>query len=210
MKYLYEKDSYFLESTKYNLSPYSIAVTFKDSVSVSILSDRERGGMKRRKFLIWSSLLGLSSSLKATNSDDFEKSFQTVEAVIRAVQEHMFPEGSYLPSAREMQTTRFLFETISHKTYDKEIRAFVIEGAKELQRREKGKFASMGEEEKENALRAYEESSDGANWLARIMTLTMEGMFGDPVYGSNIQESGWTALHTSGGNPRPKNRYIEG
>jgi len=67
----------------------------------------------------------------------------------------------------------------------------------------------MHTEEKEKALRAYEESSYGRNWLSRIMTLTMEGMFGDPIYGSNVKESGWKALHAFGGQPRPKSRYIE-
>ncbi|WP_294951017.1 gluconate 2-dehydrogenase subunit 3 family protein [Sulfurovum sp.] len=165
--------------------------------------------MKRRSFLILGSLIGLSSTIKAKSPDSFGKSFKEVEATIRAVQEHMFPSGTELPSAREMNVTKFLFETISDRTYDKDIRAFVIEGAKELQVREKGRFASMSPREKEKALRRYEESSYGQNWLSRILTLTMEGMFGDPVYGSNVKEYGWKALHAFGGQPRPKNRYIE-
>ena len=165
--------------------------------------------MQRRNFLILGSIAGLSSVLKAKTPDRFTQEFKEVEATIAAVQEHMFPEGSELPSAREMNATQFLFETVSHKTYDKDIRAFVIEGAKELQIREKGRFTSMHTEEKEKALRAYEESSYGRNWLSRIMTLTMEGMFGDPIYGSNVKESGWKALHAFGGQPRPKSRYIE-
>jgi len=165
--------------------------------------------MKRRDFLIFGSLVGVSSAMKALPSDTIDKDFTEVEALISAVQEHMFPEGSKLPSAREMHATKFLYETISHKSYDKETRAFVIEGAKKLYHREKGKFITMCTEEKENALRTYEESSYGRNWLACIMTLTMEGMFGDPIYGSNIKESGWKAVDTFGGNPRPKSRYIE-
>ena len=164
--------------------------------------------MQRRFFLILGSLLGLSSALKAKGSDRFTQEFREVEATIAAVQEHLFPEGSKLPSARAMNTTQFLFQTVSHKTYDRDIRAFVIEGAKELQRREKGKFTLMSIEEKERALRSYEESGYGRNWLSRIMTLTMEGMFGDPLYGSNVKESGWKALQSFGGQPRPKSRYL--
>ncbi|AKF25809.1 hypothetical protein YH65_10725 [Sulfurovum lithotrophicum] len=164
--------------------------------------------MQRRNFLILGSLLGLSSILKAKTADQFMHEFKEVEAVISAVQEHMFPEGSQLPSAKEMHVTQFLFETVSHRTYDKDIRAFVIEGARELQSREKGKFTTMTNKEKEKALRAYEESIYGSNWLSRIMTLTMEGMFGDPIYGSNVKESGWGALQAFGGQPRPKQRYI--
>jgi len=164
--------------------------------------------MQRRNFLILGSILGLSPLLKAKTSDRFTHEFKEVKETIAAVQGHMFPEGSALPSAREMNTIGFLYETVSHKTYDRDIRAFVIEGARELQQREKGQFAAMRPQEKEKALRAYEESSYGSNWLSRIMTLTMEGMFGDPIYGSNVKESGWKALHAFGGQPRPTSRYI--
>ena len=164
--------------------------------------------MQRRNFLILGSALGLSPLLKARTSDPFTREFEEVKETIAAVQEHMFPEGSALPSAREMNTIGFLYETVSHKTYDRDIRAFVIEGARELQQREKGRFAAMSPQEKEKALRTYEESSYGSNWLSRIMTLTMEGMFGDPIYGSNVKEAGWKTLHSFGGQPRPHSRYI--
>jgi hypothetical protein len=164
--------------------------------------------MQRRKFLLFSSFLGVLPILKAEASDPFKQEFKKVEPVIAAVQEHMFPQGSLLPSAKEMNVTVFLFETVAHKTFDKDIRAFVIEGAQELQNREKGRFTILAPEEMERALRAYEEDSYGRSWLARILTLTMEGMFGDPIYGSNIKEAGWQKLHSFGGEPRPGQRYI--
>lgn len=165
--------------------------------------------MKRRKFLILGSVLGLSPYIDAKEISAFEKVFTEVEPTLSAVQEHLFPEGSKLPSARSMKTTQFLFETMMHKSFDKDIKAFVLEGAKELEKREKGRFASMTEQEKEIALRAYEETNYGRNWLSRIMTLTMEGLFSDPIYGSNIKEAGWQAISSYGGFPRPKTRYIE-
>ena len=164
--------------------------------------------MERRKFLIAGSLLGLFSALHAKAPDSFEKEFKEVAALITAVQEHMFPEGTQLPSAREMHVTQFLFETVAHPSYDKDIRAFVIEGAKELDSREKGKFTVYTIKEKERVLRAYEETNYGSNWLSRIMTLSMEALLSDPVYSSNIKEKGWQALKTEGGLPRPKSRYI--
>lgn len=164
--------------------------------------------MKRRKFLILGSVLGLSPYIQAKEISTFEKVFKEVEPTLSAVQEHLFPEGSTLPSARSMKTIEFLFETMMHKSFDKDIKAFVVEGAKELDQREKGRFTSMTKEEKEIALRAYEETNYGSSWLSRIMTLTMEGLFSDPIYGSNIKEAGWQALSSYGGFPRPKTRYI--
>jgi hypothetical protein len=164
--------------------------------------------IKRRQFLILGSLLGLSSYIEAKEVSTFESSFKPVEPTIAAVQEHLFPEGSQLPSAKSMQVTEFLFETVSHKSYDKDIRAFVIEGTKELDIRTDGRFALLSNSDKEKALRAYEETNYGSNWLSRIMTLTMEGLFCDPIYGSNVKEGGWKALNAYGSSPRPKTRYI--
>ena len=164
--------------------------------------------MKRRNFLVLGSLLGLSPYIEAKETSSFERSFKKVEATIVAVQAHMFPKNSKLPSASETGTIHFLFETVNHKSYDKDIRAFVIEGAAELMDREKGKFTAMSAQEKEKALRAYEETGYGSNWLSRIMTLTMEGLFSDPIYGPNVKEAGWKALGAYGGLPRAAKRYV--
>lgn len=166
--------------------------------------------MKRRNFLILGSVFGLSSSLLGKkNSVVFSKSLKNVEKTIQSVQEHLFPEGSQIPSARSMNVTQFLLETITHPSFDKDIRLFVIEGAEELESREEGKFTVLSEKEKERALRSYEETHYGSNWLSRIITLTMEGMFSDPIYGSNVKEAGWKALGSYGGLPRPTTRYIK-
>ena len=165
--------------------------------------------LKRRQFIILSYILGLTPYVQAKAKSKFKKEFEVVEDTIRAVQEHMFPEGSKLPSARSMNATQFLYDTISHKSYDKDIKVFVIEGAQELIEREKGLFHTMSTEEKEKSLRAYEETNYGSSWLSRMMTLTMEGLFCDPIYGSNVKEAGWKTLGAYGGFPRPKTKYLE-
>ncbi len=164
---------------------------------------------KRRHFLILGSFLGLSQYLNAKESSAFDREFIEIRATIAAVQEHMFPEGSKLPSARSMNATQFLHDTVEHKSFDRDIRAFVLEGAKELMDREKNSFVTMTKEEQEKALRAYEETSYGSNWLARIITITMEGLFCDPIYGSNVNEAAWKDVGSFGGFPRAKTRYLE-
>ena len=165
--------------------------------------------IKRRQFLILGSIVGISPYLQAKETTAFKKEFQQVKPTIEAVQRHMFPKESMLPSAMTMNVTQFLFETVAHKSFDKDIRAFVIEGAKELETREKGRFVSISDKEKEIALRAYEETNYGSSWLSRMMTLTMEGMFSDPIYGANVNEAGWKSVNTFGGFPRPKTKYME-
>jgi len=163
---------------------------------------------KRRNFLILGSLLGISPYISAKDISTYEREFKEVEKTIEAVQKHMFPASSKLPSAEAMNVTQFVFETMMHKSFDKDIKAFVLEGAKELELREKGRFVSMSEREKEYALREYEKTSYGRSWLSRIMTLTMEGMFSDPIYGSNIKEAGWKSVGAYGGYPRAKIKYM--
>lgn len=165
--------------------------------------------MKRRDFLILGSMTLLTNSAEAQEHDtDTKKEFQSLYLTIASVQAHLFPGGSILPSAKSMQMTKFLVDTVSHPTYDKDIRAFIIEGAKELEKREKGNFTKLQEKEREKALRAYEESEYGSSWLFRIMVLSMEALLSDPIYGSNLKEAGWKALETQGGFPRPKTKYI--
>lgn len=164
--------------------------------------------MRRRNFLIFSTILSLSPYIKAKEVNNFKKDFKKVEALIKAVQRHMFPAQSKIPSALSMNVTEFLFNTVMHQSYDRDIRDFVLEGAEELAKREKGRFIAMSNDEKERALRAYEETNYGSSWLTRIMTLTMEAMFCDPIYGSNIKEQGWKALNAYGGLPRPETRYL--
>ncbi len=165
--------------------------------------------MKRRVFLILGSIFGLSSILSSKDTDVLKLSSSLqVKKTISAVQEHLFPTQSLLPSAKSMQVIEFLFETIMHKTYDKDIRLFILQGAKELERRERGVFVSLTFLEKERALRAYENSSYGSSWLSQIMVLTLEAMLSDPIYGSNIHQEAWSALGTNGGEPRPKKEYL--
>jgi len=164
--------------------------------------------MKRRIFLIFASLLGLSTQVQARKVITFEHNFKALEPTLRAVQEHLFPQGSRIPSAKEMDLTKFLFETMKHSSFDRDIKDFVFEGARELEKREKNRFTKLSIELKEKALREYEETSYGSNWLGRMMTLSMEGLFSDPIYGANKQEKGWKSIHAYGAFPLAKEKYL--
>ena len=76
--------------------------------------------MQRREFIILGSLVGLPFCVKAQTTLLEEKSRKEVEPTIKDVQEHLFPEGSAVPSARSMHATAYLFDAIGHKCYDKE------------------------------------------------------------------------------------------
>jgi hypothetical protein len=176
--------------------------------------------MKRRNFLIFGSAFGLLAYFGAKKDsarkdkdnvrkdNDFKTVFASVESTIAQVQAHMFPPNSNLPSASAMNATFFLSEAISHQCFDRDTRAFILEGAQELQTRIDGDFTALTFEQKEQALRAYEETGYGSSWLSQIMRLTMEAIFSDPIYGGNTDELGWKTLQSYGGFPRPTQKYI--
>ena len=161
--------------------------------------------MKRRKFLILGSLLGVPSWGVSRAISPFN---MEITELIGAVQEHLFPEGSQVPSAKSMDAIGYLVKAITHKSYNKEQRNHLVVGAQKLAKQTEKKFMLLSSHEKENVLRRYAMSKEGHDWLQQILFLTMEALFSDPLYGSNIQASGWKALHTQGGSPRPKKRYI--
>ena len=164
----------------------------------------------RRRFFLSMCGVGATTMLLATDKRGEDSVIdRDLSNIIRKVQRHMFPTDSILPSADDAQITLFLEETLSHQTFDRDIRRFVIKGAKKLQDREGGKFLTYDDTQTEKALRSYEESSYGSSWLDRIMILSLEGMLSDPIYGGNAKESGWMALSTKGGDPRPTTRYID-
>jgi hypothetical protein len=165
--------------------------------------------LKRRRFLIASSIIWVSPYIEAKVETTFEKKFKEVKNTIEEVQEHMFPEGSKLPSAKQTHVIDFLFDTVAHESYDKDIRAFIIEGAEELMNRNEKSLSAMNDEEKEKALRTYEQTNYGNSWLSRIMTVTMEGLFSAPIYESNKYEIAWKSIDMHGGLPRPIVKYLE-
>ena len=165
--------------------------------------------MKRRNFLQFTTVLASSKLLNAQDILSFENEFLEVSDVIESVQEHMFPKGNLMPSAKEMNTVQFLFETMAHKSFNVKVRRFILEGARWFNELEKGEFLYMTHRDKEYALRRFEKRAYGKSWLSYIMTLTLEAMLSDPIYGSNINEVAWLSLGVSGGYPRPKEKYLE-
>lgn len=164
--------------------------------------------IQRRAFLQWSCFIALSSWLNAKEYSTIEKEFKELKPILRAVHSHMFPLNSKLPSAEQMRTVSFLEQTLMHSSFDRDIRRFIIKGAKRLHKRERG-FVTYSHTQKEKALRAYEQTRFGKNWLNRMMTMGLEAMFSDPIYGSNIEQKGWRAIKSYGGYPRAKTRYLE-
>ncbi len=162
--------------------------------------------MKRRDFLV----LSLSTTgwlLAQPVSQPPRQLSQNIYRTLQKVQHHIAPPlATNLVNINNL--TDFLESTIYHHTYDRDIRAFVIEGAQKLLEREGEKLFTYDHVKMEKMLRMYEEEGFGSRWLSRIMILTLEGMLGDPVYGVNTGSIAWRALGEPTSYPQPKERYI--
>lgn len=165
--------------------------------------------MKRRNFLLLTSTVISAHLLEAKELSKFDKDFSKVSNIIEAVQEHMFPKNELLPNAKSMNTIYFLFETMAHKSFNNKVRKFIINGAKWFDEQDNGEFLYMTHRDKEYALRRFEKTAYGKSWLSYLMTLTLEGILSDPIYGSNVNKEGWKSLDVHGGFPRPKKKYLK-
>jgi len=167
--------------------------------------------MNRRLFISLSAIGGVSTLISADNIIEERKDrlpkdiYLTLEAIIS----HFFPSIGHLPSAQEFGAMEFLDSTIYHRTFDRDIRDFIIRGAESFIRESRGAFLKYNQIERERVLREFESSSIGGDWLSRIMILSMEALLSDPIYGGNIRESGWRALDIDEGKPQPSVRFVE-
>lgn len=160
--------------------------------------------MHRRTFLTWcgATSVALYASVPLL---PLQRRFDAASNTLQSILRHMFPPASSLPA--DTALLAFIRETVFHPSYDRDIRLFVIEGA-ETFRRDYPAFERAAPEEKERLLRAYEATRYGAAWLSRLTVLALEGLLAAPIYGANPKGSHWDALHTKGGVPLPKTRYI--
>jgi len=175
--------------------------------------------LKRRSFLLHSAGLGVviasswASCLAAMSPAQLEGlpkdggldslQWQT----IAAVQEHLFPVEDAAPGAADIHATHYLHFVLSDQTLELAGRQFIIDGTAKFQAFSQSKFGKpfdrLTQEKKEASLRAFELSSVGRKWITEILGYIFEALLTDPVYGGNLNATGWKWLDHRPGFPRP-------
>jgi hypothetical protein len=157
--------------------------------------------MQRREFLSISLLLPTLA-----NSSSYQaKAYPIIEAVIY----HMFTHTRYQKAIFGSNIIGFISTTINHPSYDKDIKAFILHHAFELDKVNNHTFLDASYFGKEMMLRGYERYPMGQNWLYQIQLLAFEAIFSAPVYGVNVEKKFWKLLGIEGGKPSPQKRYID-
>ncbi len=127
--------------------------------------------------------------------------------VVEAVQEHLLPSEPGIPGARDVNATGFLRLLMTNPLLETSDRNFIEQGATEfvaLCHAQFGQgFLDLKVDQRQQALRRFEQSHTGHVWLAEMLEFLMEALLGDPSHGGNPEGTGWKWLGITPGFPRP-------
>ena len=129
--------------------------------------------------------------------------------LVEAITARLVPVDDSGPGAREAGALIYIDRAVAG--YFSSLQVFYREGFAAIdalaQRRHRKAFTALGEAEQDTILRAIEtpQGPDGSERLAQFFAVihehTIEGMFGDPVYGGNRDFVGWRMIGFPGAQP---------
>jgi len=159
--------------------------------------------LSRRNFL----KVGFLSSLIMLSYKGELFAATTPLQTIVVVQRDLFTDNLPTMNTQDVSAGIYLSNILSHSRVRDEDKEFIKDGAKWLNEEAIDKYEKIYEKlspkQRDKVLKEIVESDWGESWLAMIMTYIMEAMLGDPIYGGNVDESGWKWLNHVGGTPRP-------
>lgn len=171
--------------------------------------------MDRRRFLQRLASLGIAamapwtvplSTLRAAGLGGGglnEAQWQT----LAAVQQHLFPSESHAPGAAEINAASYLFFVLSDTFLDPDERALIPQGLVTFEQRVQDSYAQrfpqLTETQGETALRSFEATPQGRQWITNILGYIFEALLTDPIYGGNPKGIGWHWLDHRPGFPQP-------
>lgn len=131
------------------------------------------------------------------------------------VQDHLLPsepDDPSAPGAREVRATAYLDQALSAAGFDKDTRAFILQGIGWLddlaRERHQAPFAELTPAVREDLLHEIAASPAGERWLSTLIGYTLEALLADPLYGGNPGGIGWAWLDHDPGQPRPRPETI--
>jgi len=181
-------------------------------------------GLNRRAFLKTSAAISLLAGLTAckpstpilktevkgpnisTKTQNFFSKKQ--QATLDAVQMQLFPNDGNGPSARDLNAIDYLEWAMSDEQNindgDPEFIAKGIGWLDDLSDQTQGNvFIKINNTQRDKVLKQIAASNAGENWLSILMYYLTEALMLDPVYGGNVEESGWKWLEHQAGFPQP-------
>lgn len=152
-----------------------------------------------------------------TDNIELEKGNDLLDAnqmtVLKSALKILFPDDGNGPSIESLNTVNYILWVLKDVGANPTHQEYLIEGidwADEIAFEKSGeKYIELDQQERERAIHYYTETEYGKEWCSIMLTLVLESLLLDPIYGANVNEAGWKWLDHTPGFPRPdeSNRY---
>ncbi len=147
-----------------------------------------------------------SCSVELREGNDILSAEQST--ILNDILEIFFPDDGNGPSAEDINAFGYimwvLHDSINRKSEDNE---YIIEGIdwanETAQEIYFTPFTELDQKQKEALVDKFTKLNWGKSWSSVIITLIMEAVLLDPLYGGNTNEVGWEWLNHTPGFPRP-------
>ena len=167
----------------------------------------------RRRFLTGLIGVGIAVNLPLISSCDFsgDEGILTKEQKGIAIftMNFLWPDDKSGPNIKEIRVFEYLIWMLNDKNIDPEENQYTINGLNWVDETAMEKyqkhFEKLSKREKYRLLHKISNLEWGESWLSKMLSIIIEAMFADPVYGSNPDGIVWKWFHHDPGQPRPDN-----
>lgn len=126
------------------------------------------------------------------------------------IMEILFPADGNGPDATQIHAYQYLNWVLSDENYDKDIQKSIIKGLGKLAEfalEHFGKpYGKMSQKDKISLVEKAVQTTWGENLMARLVSMILDALVIDPIYGVNTNEVGWNWLGHTPGLPRAKSQ----
>lgn len=175
--------------------------------------------VNRRAFLRSTMIAGAASQIALFTSCSAQleeaNEFLTAEqsTILKSVLLIILPDDGNGPSADDLNSFGYIMWVLSDGYRQQKENEFIIEGldwANDTAQEIYGEnYFDLSEKEQQKLVKLFTEMDYGENWMNVMVSLSIESLISDPIYGGNKDELGWKWLNHVPGNPRAseKTRY---
>ncbi len=165
----------------------------------------------RRQFLwlTWLGALHLMVPLPACRWGKQSRAVLTDEEsqILEAVLAILFPEDGEGPGYRTIRAAEYVQWVLADPFYHPGRKEELLDGLTALQKLAQGRhrkpFWELNEQEQDALVAQMAADEKHQGWLSLLLTLILEALLADPIYGGNPSQVGWQWLDHYVGVPRP-------
>jgi len=127
--------------------------------------------------------------------------------------EFLYPNDDIGPNIQTIGTYSYLLWMLDDKNVDPDENKYILNGINWVDETAVEEydthFEKLGTKQKYKLLKKIVDLEWGENWLSKMLTVIIESMFADPIYGSNPKGIVWEWINHNPGQPRPddSNKY---